>query len=121
MQDPGRIRTGTSGWSYRHWQGDDRFYPPGLPRRRELAYYAERFSSTEINGTFYNLPAARTLTRWTDETPDDFLFTAKLSRYLMHMKKLKEPRSLCGGFTIASASSAASSARCSCSCRLPGS
>ena len=84
-----RIHIGTSGWSYDHWKGP--FYPERLATSRMLDYYAGRIHSAEINSCFYHLPAAKTLKRWHDATPDDFLFTAKASRYITHMKKLKDP------------------------------
>ena len=85
----GRIRIGTSGWSYDHWLGT--FYPKGTRQRDLLAVYAERFESVEINRTFYKLPAAGTMTAWRAQTPADFLFAAKASRFLTHRKKLKDP------------------------------
>jgi uncharacterized protein YecE (DUF72 family) len=85
----GRIRIGTSGWSYDHWLGT--FYPKGTRQRDLLAVYAERFESVEINRTFYKLPAAGTMTAWQAQTPAGFLFAAKASRYLTHRKKLKDP------------------------------
>jgi uncharacterized protein YecE (DUF72 family) len=86
---PGRVRIGTSGWSYAHWRGT--FYPDGTPQRVLLAAYADRFDSVEINNTFYSLPATATVVAWREQTPADFLFAAKASRYLTHMKKLKDP------------------------------
>jgi uncharacterized protein YecE (DUF72 family) len=83
------IRTGTSGWSYAHWKGP--FYPSALPSDQMLEYYAQHFRSVEINSSFYRLPEKKTLQHWYDSTPDDFLFTAKASRYITHMKKLKAP------------------------------
>jgi uncharacterized protein YecE (DUF72 family) len=84
-----QIRIGTSGWSYDHWKGH--FYPGHLAGERMLAYYAVHFRTTEINTSFYHLPARETLKLWHDLTPADFLFTAKASRYITHMKKLKDP------------------------------
>lgn len=88
----GQIHIGTAGWSYDHWQG--RFYPDGLARRDWLGYYAGQFRSVEINSSFYHLPAAATLQHWHDATPDDFVFTAKASRYITHLKKLNQPRQI---------------------------
>lgn len=91
MNKPGgQIHIGTSGWSYAHWKGP--FYPPDLPDARMLEYYARHFHSVEINSSFYRLPEPRTLRDWYADTPSDFLFTAKASRYITHMKKLREPR-----------------------------
>lgn len=85
----GRIRIGTSGWSYDHWQGG--VYPRDLPADERLSFYLQRFDSVEINNSFYSLPARETLREWRDTVPADFLFAAKASRYITHMKKLKDP------------------------------
>lgn len=85
----GSIVTGTSGWSYAHWAGP--FYPENLPESEWLAYYAERFSSVEINNTFYRLPSVETLEQWQEKVPASFEFAVKASRYITHMKKLKDP------------------------------
>jgi uncharacterized protein YecE (DUF72 family) len=85
----GRIRIGTSGWNYHHWLGA--FYPKGTRQQHLLAAYADRFDSVEINRTFYKLPAAKAVAAWREQSPADFLFAAKASRYLTHMKKLKDP------------------------------
>jgi uncharacterized protein YecE (DUF72 family) len=85
----GRIYIGTSGWNYPHWQGS--FYPEDLPRKEWLSYYAERLASVEINNTFYQLPERSTLEQWKSRVPQSFLFSVKASRYITHMKKLKDP------------------------------
>jgi uncharacterized protein YecE (DUF72 family) len=82
------VRIGCSGWSYRSWRG--RFYPEGLPARRWLAYYAKTFDTVEVNATFYRLPKRETVEGWAEQTPDGFLFAVKASRYLTHMRRLKE-------------------------------
>lgn len=84
-----QIRVGTSGWSYPHWRGS--FYPEDLSRDRHLEYYAGHFATVEINKSFYSLPETRTLRDWARRTPEDFVFAAKMSRYLSHMKKLRDP------------------------------
>jgi len=89
MSDGARIRIGTSGWSYRHWVGP--FYPEGTAARDYLAYYAARFDATELNNTFYSLPKPERFREWAAETPAGFLFACKASRYITHMKKLKDP------------------------------
>lgn len=86
----GRIRIGTSGWHYRHWEGS--FYPEDLPAGRWLEYYRRHFSTAEINHSFYRLPEARTLEQWKKTVPAGFQFAVKAGRYITHMKKLKEPR-----------------------------
>ena len=80
---------GTSGWQYASWR--DRFYPRGAPQRSWLAHYAERFACVEVNNTFYNLPKAETFAHWGEETPADFTFVLKLSRYLTHIRRLRDP------------------------------
>lgn len=84
------VLVGTSGWQYRHWR--ERFYPGTLAQGEWLEFYAERFATVEINNTFYNLPRPDVFERWARRTPDDFLFVVKASRYLTHIKKLREPR-----------------------------
>ena len=86
----GQLHIGTSGWSYDHWKGC--FYPDDLTSDGWLGYYAHRFSSVEINNSFYRLPTVATLRRWREATPADFVFTAKASRYITHLKKLKDTR-----------------------------
>lgn len=80
-------RVGTSGWAYASWRGP--FYPEGLPRRLELGYAARAFGSLEINASFYRLQTPGTYHRWFAETPDDFVFAVKGSRYITHMKRLR--------------------------------
>ncbi|MFP4075013.1 MAG: DUF72 domain-containing protein [Halochromatium sp.] len=82
-------RIGTSGWSYDHWNGP--FYPDDLPSERRLDAYARTFNGTEINNSFYQLPSEDSLVGWRDSVPDDFCFAVKASRYITHMKKLKDP------------------------------
>jgi len=83
------IRIGCSGWQYQHWRGD--FYPAELPQSQWLEYYAARFDTVEINNTFYRLPPAATFTSWRRRAPRGFVYAVKASRYLTHMKKLKDP------------------------------
>lgn len=80
---------GTSGWHYAHWRGV--FYPPGLRPNAYLRYYAERFATVEINNAFYRLPSLETMSAWRDSVPERFVFSLKASRYLTHMKKLRDP------------------------------
>ena len=89
MSRKGRIRIGTSGWSYDHWVGP--FYPQDLAGDKRLAYYAEHFASVEINNSFYNLPSEKTLRAWRETVGREFVFSVKASRYITHMKKLKDP------------------------------
>jgi len=83
-----KIRVGTSGWSYDHWVGP--FYPPDLPAARRLHHYARAFDSTEIDSSFYGLPSAASLQTCREAVSGDFSFAAKASRYITHMKKLKD-------------------------------
>jgi uncharacterized protein YecE (DUF72 family) len=83
------IQIGTSGWNYKHWKGD--FYPEDLPQKEWLGYYLKKFTTVEINNSFYQLPDKKTLQKWFDKVPADFRFSIKASRYITHMKKLKEP------------------------------
>jgi uncharacterized protein YecE (DUF72 family) len=84
----GRVRIGTSGWSYESWRGE--FYPRGLPHRRELEYMSRRFDSIEINGSFYSLLTPETYGSWYRETPRGFRFAVKGSGFITHNKKLKD-------------------------------
>jgi uncharacterized protein YecE (DUF72 family) len=83
------VRLGCSGFLYEHWR--ERFYPPSQ-RDRELEFYADRFDTVELNVTFYRMPAAETFRSWASRVPDDFVFAVKASRYLSHIRRLKEPR-----------------------------
>jgi uncharacterized protein YecE (DUF72 family) len=91
---PARVRIGCSGWNYDHWRNGV-FYPPRCPPARWLASYAERFDTVELNNTFYRLPRTAAVARWVEQTPPDFVFAVKVSRYLTHVKRLREtPRHL---------------------------
>jgi uncharacterized protein YecE (DUF72 family) len=79
---------GTSGWSYAHWKGP--FYPKGLADEAMLGFYLQRFQAVEINSSFYRLPAPAVLRAWHDAAPAGFRFAVKASRYITHMKKLKD-------------------------------
>jgi uncharacterized protein YecE (DUF72 family) len=80
---------GTSGWVYPHWEA--RFYPESQPAREHLAFYARHFSTVELNNSFYRLPARKTFESWGKVAPAGFRFAVKASRYLTHMKLLKDP------------------------------
>jgi uncharacterized protein YecE (DUF72 family) len=83
------VRIGCSGWNYAHWRNGV-FYPPRCAARNWLRFYAKHFDTVEINMTFYRLPKAAIVARWIDESPADFLFAVKVSRYITHIKRLKE-------------------------------
>jgi uncharacterized protein YecE (DUF72 family) len=83
------VLIGTSGWHYQHWRG--RFYPEGLAVKQWLGHYAERFATVEVNNAFYRLPERSTFSTWAATLPDDFCVAVKASRYLTHVRRLREP------------------------------
>jgi uncharacterized protein YecE (DUF72 family) len=82
------VRIGCSGWNYASWR--ETFYPRGTPPHRWLEYYATVFDTVEINATFYRLARPSAVANWVAQTPEDFLFAAKSSRFLTHMKRLTD-------------------------------
>ena len=80
---------GTSGWQYRDWRG--RFYPQQLPQRLWLEHHAASFATVESNNAFYRLPEGTTFQAWRERTPPDYRWAVKASRYLTHIKRLREP------------------------------
>lgn len=84
----GRIRSGTGGWTFPPWRGT--FYPAGLPHARELSHAAARLTAIEINATFHRLQAPKSFAKWRDETPGDFVFAVKASRYATNRRDLGE-------------------------------
>ena len=80
---------GTSGWQYRDWRAS--FYPADVAQGRWLEHYAERFRTVEVNNAFYRLPESSTFRGWAERTPDDFMVAVKASRYLTHVKRLRDP------------------------------
>ena len=86
-----RLSTGTSGYSYKEWLGA--FYPEKLHPDEMLRYYAERFTTVEINNTFYRMPAESMLARWAQEVPPEFSFTLKAPRRITHEERLREAES----------------------------
>lgn len=85
----GKIYIGTSGWSYKDWKGV--YYPEKLKATDWLLFYTNDFDIVEINASFYRLPKRETVENWTAKVPADFRFCPKMSRYLTHIKRLKEP------------------------------
>ena len=83
------VMVGTSGWQYRDWRGV--LYPEGVPQRRWLEHYAEQFPTVENNGAFYRLPRPETFATWRARTPAGFVMAVKASRYLTHIRRLREP------------------------------
>ena len=84
----GEVRIGTSGWVYPPWRGT--FYPKGTPQKKELEYISRTLNSVEINGSFYSLQRPSSYESWRDQTPDDFVFAVKGSRFITHMKRLRD-------------------------------
>jgi uncharacterized protein YecE (DUF72 family) len=80
---------GTSGWQYRDWR--DSFYPREVAQSGWLRHFAERFATVEVNNSFYRLPERATFEHWREATPGDFLFAVKMSRYLTHVRRLRDP------------------------------
>ncbi len=78
---------GTSGWHYDHWQ--ERFYPKGLSKTKWLEFYAQHFTTVELNNTFYRLPSENAFTAWHNSSPSGFTFAVKVSRFITHIKKLR--------------------------------
>lgn len=84
-----QVYIGTSGWQYPDFE--EKFYPQDLPKKDQLGYYAQEFSTVEINNTFYQLPKEATIHQWVSQVPDNFVFAIKASRYITHLKNLLEP------------------------------
>jgi uncharacterized protein YecE (DUF72 family) len=80
------VRIGCSGWQYTSWRGE--LYPKGCPQREWLTVFASRFPTVEVNSTFYRLPKRDPVAHWVEQTPEDFVFAVKVSRYLTHIKRL---------------------------------
>ncbi len=85
-----QIHIGTSGWNYPHWKGP--FYPEKCPAKAYFGIYKSVFNTVEVNNSFYRLPEEGTIDQWTAQADQHFLFSVKASRYITHMKKLKDPR-----------------------------
>jgi uncharacterized protein YecE (DUF72 family) len=83
------LRIGTSGWQYADWRGV--LYPDGLPQRAWLGRYAGEFATVEVNNAFYRLPERSVFERWREQTPSGFVVAVKVSRYLTHIRRLREP------------------------------
>jgi uncharacterized protein YecE (DUF72 family) len=90
------LRIGTSGWHYKHWCGP--FYAEKLSPAKMLEFYFQHFDTVEINNSFYKLPSADTFRCWRQSTPRGFCFAVKASRFITHMKKLKEPQNALENF-----------------------
>ncbi len=88
MTKAGIVRVGISGWTYKPWRGV--FFPAKLPQKQELEYAASTFRTIEINGTFYSLQRPSSYQSWAEHTPEDFVFSVKASRYITHLRRLRE-------------------------------
>ena len=86
-----KLFIGTSGYSYAHWRNGV-FYPKGLSKKEELRYYSQFFNTVELNSPFYHLPSKLAFLRWYQKTKEDFLFAIKVSRFISHVKYLKNCR-----------------------------
>src|ERR1044071_4156101 len=84
------IHIGTSGWHYKHWRGN--FYGADIELGSMLSTYADRFDTVEVNNSFYRLPSTQAVKAWVKQTPSQFVFSVKASRYITHNRKLKEPK-----------------------------
>jgi uncharacterized protein YecE (DUF72 family) len=84
-----RIYIGLSGYSYKAWQGADRFYPPDIKQAGFLRYYASRYQTVELDGVWYRLPTDKTVQAWIDHTPPHFLYAPKAHREITHIRRLK--------------------------------
>ncbi|MFZ5907042.1 MAG: DUF72 domain-containing protein [Nitrospirota bacterium] len=85
-----KVHIGTSGWYYQHWKGT--LYPEELSEKDYLKFYSRNFTTAEINNTFYQMPEKKTLSCWRDSVPSGFIFAVKASRYITHIKKLRDSK-----------------------------
>ena len=85
--DFNKIHIGTSGWSYKHWNGV--FYPPEVKPAQYLEHYLTQFDCVELNSSFYHLPKKLTASGWMDRTPENFRFCPKMSRFITHQRRLR--------------------------------
>lgn len=83
------VRVGLSGFSYKPWQGEGRFYPPELKAYQFLDFYAQRYTAVEMDGTWYRMPSEEGVAKWRDGTPAGFEFCPKMHRDVTHMRRLK--------------------------------
>jgi len=82
-----RYYIGCSGWHYDHWRGV--YYPQGLPKSKWLQFYAKQFDTVELNNSFYRLPSEKAFVTWSESSPSDFTFAVKVSRFITHVKRLR--------------------------------
>lgn len=92
----GKTYVGTSGWVYNDWVGI--FYPEDLPSKEKLRFFSKHFRTAEVNYSFYHLPRPTTYENWYNQTPEKFVFAVKASRFITHIKRLKEAKTACTKF-----------------------
>src|SRR5579872_3785402 len=90
MAKMGLFHIGTSGWHYNHWKGP--FYPKQMPSKEFLSFYLQYFTTVEINRTFYSVPEKKVFENYRKMTSSSFTFAVKGSRFITHIKRLKEPK-----------------------------
>jgi len=88
---PPEYYIGCSGWHYAHWRG--LYYPKGLPTSKWLQFYAQQFNTVELNNSFYRLPTEKAFVSWRESSPDNFAFAVKVSRFITHVKRLRNVES----------------------------
>jgi len=88
---PPEYYIGCSGWHYAHWRG--LYYPKGLPASKWLQFYAQQFNTVELNNSFYRLPTEKAFVSWRESSPDNFAFAVKVSRFITHVKRLRNVES----------------------------
>lgn len=84
---PLKYHIGCSGWHYDHWRS--LYYPEGLPKSQWLQFYVKQFNTVELNNSFYHLPSEKAFATWRESAPEDFIFAVKVSRFITHIKRLK--------------------------------
>jgi len=89
---------GCSGWHYEHWRG--LYYPEELPKPEWLPFYAREFTTVELNNSFYHLPSEKAFASWRQSTPDNFVFAVKVSRFITHIKRLRDVGSAVDNFVF---------------------
>jgi uncharacterized protein YecE (DUF72 family) len=93
-----KLHVGTSGWVYSHWRG--LFYPDGLAQTRWLEFYSQHFATVELNNSFYRLPSEKAFNGWRNRTASSFVYAVKVSRYITHLKRLKNVEEALDNFLV---------------------
>ncbi len=92
---------GCSGWHYEHWRGI--YYPKELPKSKWLSFYAQQFDTVELNNSFYRVPSEKAFKTWRESTPEDFIFAVKVSRFITHIRRLRNLGSAVENFLLRAA------------------